>query len=146
MERGIQTPMAQGRSTEIISMIKWIRTSRLSIKISITLGSGGRNEPGSGLEEAVEMLPLSLSHTLTHSRARALSHTLAHSLPLSLSLSHTLTHSHSHSPESGGRDEPSSGVEEAIEMLQGDAVALALAGPRAGLYPAPCPPTLPHDA
>ena len=86
------------------------------------------------------MLPLSLSLSLTHSRARSLSHTLAHSLPLSLSLSHTLTHSHSHSPESGGRDEPSSGVEEAIEMLLGDAVALALAGPRAGLYtPHPTP-------
>jgi len=31
LEKGIQTPMAQGRSTKIISMIKWIRTSRLSI-------------------------------------------------------------------------------------------------------------------
>ena len=27
-----QTPMAQGRSTKIMSMIKWIWTSRLSIK------------------------------------------------------------------------------------------------------------------
>ena len=27
--------MAQGRSTRIISMIKWIRTSRLSIKNSL---------------------------------------------------------------------------------------------------------------
>ena len=34
---GIQTPMAQGRSTKIISMIKWIRTSRLSIKNSFSL-------------------------------------------------------------------------------------------------------------
>ena len=34
LERGIQTPMAQGRSTKIISMIKWIRTSRLSMKNS----------------------------------------------------------------------------------------------------------------
>jgi hypothetical protein len=32
LERGIQTPMSQGRSTQIISMIKWIRTRRLSIK------------------------------------------------------------------------------------------------------------------
>ena len=32
LQKGIQTPMAQGRSTEIITMIKWIRTSRLSIK------------------------------------------------------------------------------------------------------------------
>jgi hypothetical protein len=30
--KGIQTPMAKGRSTIIISMIKWIRTSRVSIK------------------------------------------------------------------------------------------------------------------
>ena len=29
--------MARGRSTQIISMIKWIRTSRLSIKISLSL-------------------------------------------------------------------------------------------------------------
>ena len=32
LEKGIQTPMAQGRSTKIITMIKWIRTGRLSIK------------------------------------------------------------------------------------------------------------------
>ena len=35
LERGIQTPMAHGRSTKIISIIKWIRTSRLSIKNSL---------------------------------------------------------------------------------------------------------------
>ena len=39
VKKRIQTPMAQGRSTKIISMIKWIRTSRLSIKNS---PSGGR--------------------------------------------------------------------------------------------------------
>ena len=32
LEKGIQTPMAQGRSTEIIRVTKWIRTSRLSLK------------------------------------------------------------------------------------------------------------------
>ena len=32
---GIQTPMAQGRSTKIIPIIEWTRTSRLSIKISL---------------------------------------------------------------------------------------------------------------
>ena len=37
MEKGIQTPMAQGLSTKIISMIKWIRTIRLSIKTSLSL-------------------------------------------------------------------------------------------------------------
>ena len=36
-DEGVQTPMAQGRSTKIISMIKWIRTSKLSIKISLSL-------------------------------------------------------------------------------------------------------------
>ena len=32
LEKGIQTPMAQGPSIKFISMIKWIRTSRLSMK------------------------------------------------------------------------------------------------------------------
>ena len=32
----MQTPLAQGWSTTIISMIKWTRTSRLSIKISLS--------------------------------------------------------------------------------------------------------------
>ena len=36
-ENGIQTPMAQGQSTKIISMIKWIRTSRLSMKNSVSV-------------------------------------------------------------------------------------------------------------
>jgi len=31
-KKGIQTPLAHGRSTKIFSIIKWIRTSRLSIK------------------------------------------------------------------------------------------------------------------
>jgi len=37
LEKGIHTPVAQGRSTKTISMIKWIRTSRLSIKNSPSL-------------------------------------------------------------------------------------------------------------
>ena len=40
MEQGIQTPMAQGRSTKIISMIKWIRTSRLVVKKELSLSEG----------------------------------------------------------------------------------------------------------
>jgi len=32
--------MAQGRSTKIITMIKWIRTSRLSIKKSLSRNVG----------------------------------------------------------------------------------------------------------
>ena len=35
LDKGIQTPMAQGRSAKIVSMIKWIRTSRLLIKNSL---------------------------------------------------------------------------------------------------------------
>ena len=34
----MQTPKAQGRSTKIISMMKEIRTSRLSIKKSLSSG------------------------------------------------------------------------------------------------------------
>jgi hypothetical protein len=37
LAKGIQTPMAQGQSTKIISTIKWIRTCRLSIKNSLSL-------------------------------------------------------------------------------------------------------------
>ena len=33
--------MAQGRSTEIISLTKWIRTSKLSTKNSLSVGCGG---------------------------------------------------------------------------------------------------------
>jgi hypothetical protein len=36
-EKGIQIPMAQGRSTTTISMIEWIRTSRFSTKNSLSL-------------------------------------------------------------------------------------------------------------
>ena len=42
LEKGIQTPMAQGRSTKIITMIKWIRTIRLSIKNSLSHSLFGR--------------------------------------------------------------------------------------------------------
>jgi hypothetical protein len=37
LEKGIETFLAHGRSTKIVSMIRWIRTSRLSIKISLLL-------------------------------------------------------------------------------------------------------------
>jgi len=37
--------MAQGRSTKIISMVKWIRTSRLSIKHSLSLWWRGEGKP-----------------------------------------------------------------------------------------------------
>jgi len=38
---GIQTPMVQGRSTEIISMIPWIRSSRLPMKNFLSVQGGG---------------------------------------------------------------------------------------------------------
>ena len=42
LEKEIQNPMAQGQSLEIISMVKWIRTSRLSMKnlLSVRLDAG----------------------------------------------------------------------------------------------------------
>ena len=42
MEKRIQTPTAQGRSTKIVSTVEWIRTSKLSIKNSLW---GGRQPP-----------------------------------------------------------------------------------------------------
>ena len=46
--QGIRIPMAQGRSTKIISMIKWIQTSRLSKENSLPRrydGHGGSATP-----------------------------------------------------------------------------------------------------
>jgi len=37
--------MAQGRSTKIISMIKWIRTSRLSVKNSLSCAAAAPPSP-----------------------------------------------------------------------------------------------------
>ena len=42
LEKGMQTPMAQGRSTKIMSMIKWIRTGRSSIKNSLSNMQGSQ--------------------------------------------------------------------------------------------------------
>jgi hypothetical protein len=46
--KAIQTPVTQGRSTKLISMMKWTRTSRLSIKISRSLSA--IEKPHSGLQ------------------------------------------------------------------------------------------------
>ena len=53
MAKGIQTLMAQGWSTKIISMLEWIRTSRLSIENSISLYQPVRDplELGGGEEQ-----------------------------------------------------------------------------------------------
>jgi len=57
--------VAQGRSTKIISMIEWTRTSRLSIEISLSLGPCGG--PGEGAKTTLcpsspRCLPWSRSH------------------------------------------------------------------------------------
>ena len=48
LEKGIQIPMARGRSAQIFSMIEWIRTCRLSIKnfLSRTLSTPSSAEGG----------------------------------------------------------------------------------------------------
>jgi len=73
--------MAQGRSTEIISMIKWIQTSRLSIKNSLSLTNLQR--PNASLQD-ITALSLSLSLPLSLSLYPPLS--LSPSLSLTLSL------------------------------------------------------------
>ena len=45
---GIQTFMAQGRSTKIISMTKWIWTSRLPIEFSVPCRGGRADTRGGG--------------------------------------------------------------------------------------------------
>ena len=88
--------MAQGRSTEIITMIKWIQTSKLSIKeLSLSLRATAWlraplcNKPIWG----PRALSLSLTHTHTLSLSFSLSlpSPLSPSLPLCLSLPHTHT-------------------------------------------------------
>ena len=67
--------MAQGRSTKIISMMKWIRTSRVSIKKSLSsldsggdlVGASGTIKRGLGSLEGVAhlaVLPLERLHPL----------------------------------------------------------------------------------
>ena len=45
LEKKILIPMAQGRSIKIISMIKWIRTSRMSTNNSLSAGFQGLRLP-----------------------------------------------------------------------------------------------------
>ena len=40
LEKGTLTPMSPGRSTQIVSIIKWIRTRRLAIENSLSSHSG----------------------------------------------------------------------------------------------------------
>jgi len=66
LEKGIQTPMAQGRSTETISMIKWIRTSRLSIKNSLSLQERGISISSTALQFEYNGIQINLLDTPGH--------------------------------------------------------------------------------
>ena len=99
---GIQTPMAQGRSTTIISMIQWTRTSRLSIKISLSL-------KGATVRQWALKRPGSLS--LTHTHIHTHTHTYTH------------THTHTHTQSNGG-DRAPVGLESAW-LLGGPVLRLA---------------------
>ena len=56
---GFQTPIAQGRSTTIISKIQWTRTSRLSIKISLSKRSiqVAASSPGPSIQSHSQFVP-----------------------------------------------------------------------------------------
>jgi len=113
---GIQTPMAQGRSTKTISMIKWIRTSRLSINNSLS----GRYFQGDVRKLVTDDLPAlkptvhprTLSLYRTHSRTLALSHSITLTLALShsISLSLSLALSHCWSPTTSPCSSPRSTI------------------------------------
>ena len=70
LEKGIQPPMAQGRSTKIITMIKWIRANRLSIKNSPSLDRCricGRSQESSA-SAGLDVLPIVSVDALKSSR------------------------------------------------------------------------------
>ena len=91
LKTGIRTPMAQGWPTKIISMIKWIRTSRLSIKNSLSLWQD--YGPGQTALKVASAAAMGFTNhgALSLSLARALS--LACALSLSLSLFCVCAHS-----------------------------------------------------
>ena len=90
----------------IITMMKWIRTSRLSIKDSLSRGQVRRKAPWDALSLAHSLI-LSLSRRHTHTNTLTLSLFLCFSLSLSLALSlshtHTYTLSHSGAAQDGAR-------------------------------------------
>jgi hypothetical protein len=101
--------MAHGWSTKIISMMKWIRTSRLSIKNSLSR----RSQQAQSSRRDVHSLKVSLSHTrsLSLSFCLSLTHTLTHSISLSLSHARQLPALHARVMQSppGARVGPSAG-------------------------------------
>ena len=79
--------MAQGRSTEIISMSKWIRTGRLSIvNKSLSLRGG----------DLLGLLHVRVGHGVTLTLTLTLTFTLTLTLTHTLSLTHTHTHTYAH--------------------------------------------------
>ena len=61
--------MAQGRSTQVISMIKWIWTTRLSLKNSLSLDAWQAcDEAAKAAAKALEKVPHQALQTLSHAR------------------------------------------------------------------------------
>ena len=85
----IQTPMAQGRSTILNSMIKWIQLSRLPIKESLSPCAQPPHQTHAPSPSAPDTPTLSLSLSL--SLSFSLSLPLGLGLSLSLALSRSLS-------------------------------------------------------
>ena len=77
LEKLMQTPMAQGRSTKVISTIKWIRTISLSIKNDHSANRGWTGPDGAacticpigtfkGVVGSSDCLPAPLGTAVTH--------------------------------------------------------------------------------
>jgi len=71
LKKGVQAPMAQGRSTKITSRIKWIRTSRLSIMNARS--SGGRAGEGN-VQHREEVAAKALEESATENKPLAMRH------------------------------------------------------------------------
>ena len=117
-KREFKLPWREAGLLKQFSMIKWIRTSRLSIKNSLseTRGRSAEITPvtkrirASWLSIKNPLLSLTHTHTFFFSLSLSLSHT--HSLCLSLSHTHSralsLSHTHTHSLSLSGRCAPRS--------------------------------------
>ena len=93
MEKGIQTPMAQGRSTTIIQKMWWFRTCKLSIKNCLSVRRQGAFYAGPCISkdsevELVDNTVPTLNPKLVPSSFRSSHSTIFSSLPLSRYPSH----------------------------------------------------------
>ena len=68
LKRGNQTPMAQDRSTKIISMTQWIRTSRSPIKISLSGGAPRKLVSLASFVNNDQVMGVTPAHNLTIQR------------------------------------------------------------------------------